>query len=60
MADSQDRRSRPDRGDSPGRRRTDLPFRDVASKRLLVFTVVVVNAIYLAGDAILRGQSICP
>jgi hypothetical protein len=48
------------RGGSPGRRRIDRDFQSLPSRKLLVLTVVLVDAFYLAGDAILFGQDICP
>jgi hypothetical protein len=39
-----------------GRRRTDPAFSQIITKRLVVLTVVLVDALYLAGDALLsRG-----
>jgi len=49
------------RGDpSPGRRRTDYDPRTTISKKLLVATVFVINALYLAGEAVVFGHSVCP
>jgi len=50
---------RPHRADNPGRRRTDLPFRSTVDRKLLVVTVVLVNALYLAGDTLLLKSGIC-
>jgi hypothetical protein len=43
----------------PGRRATDIDFREVASRRLVILTVVVTDALYLAGTAILFGPPGC-
>jgi len=45
---------------SPGRRRSDHDPRTTITKRVMVITVVLVDALYLAGEAILSGQNICP
>lgn len=42
-----------------GRRRTDLDSREVATRKLVVATVVLVDALYLAGDALLNGSFGC-
>lgn len=57
-----DRRVRSrNRGDpSPGRRRSDYDPRATISRKLVIITVVVVDALYLAGDALLLGQNVCP
>jgi len=53
--------SRPTRGDpSPGRRRTDYDPRTTITRKVVVITVVVVDALYLAGEALLYGQNVCP
>jgi hypothetical protein len=51
--------SRPSRGTS-GRRVTDYDARTTLTKRVIVVIVVVVDALYLAGEALLAGQSYCP
>lgn len=51
---------RPHRGESPGRRRTDAAYQAVATRKVVVGAVVVVNTIYLAGELLLIGQSLCP
>jgi hypothetical protein len=43
----------------PGRRRTDFDPRTTISRKLLVITVVVGNALYLAGEALIFNGSIC-
>jgi hypothetical protein len=43
-----------------GRRTTDLNTDHIITKKLVVVTVVLVNALFIAGDALLSGQSICP
>lgn len=60
MANRRGSSRRPHRSDTPGRRRTDMPIRNYVDRKLLVVTVVVVNALYLAGDALLFKGSICP
>jgi len=52
-------RSRPSRG-SPGRRSTDFDPRTTVTKKVIVITVVVVDALYLAGEALLYGHNVCP
>lgn len=52
---------RPIRGsNSPGRRRTDQDPRTTITRKMMVFTIVLVDALYLAGDAVLFGQNVCP
>lgn len=54
-------RRRPGRTNhSFGRRGTDLDPRTHVPKNLVIVTVVLVNALYLAGEALLYGNSICP
>jgi hypothetical protein len=43
-----------------GRRRTDLNSDNIITKRLVVMTVVIVDALYLVGDALLFGHNLCP
>jgi len=43
-----------------GRRRTDLKADHIITKKLVVVTVILVDALYLAGDALLNGAEICP
>jgi len=43
-----------------GRRRLDLDSETIATKKLVVITVVLVDALYLAGDALMTGRDICP
>lgn len=58
--ESLDRR-RPSRAKySFGRRRTDLDPRNHVPKNLVIVTVVLVNALYLAGEALLYGHNVCP
>lgn len=53
--------SRATRGDpSPGRRRTDHDPRTTITAKLIVATVFVVDALYLAGEALLYGHNVCP
>lgn len=53
-------RSRPSRGSpSPGRRRTDFDPRATISRKLIVITVLVADALYLAGEALLFGEQFC-
>jgi hypothetical protein len=55
---SEDRRNFPRvsrRKVSLGRRSTDDIPLDIPTKRAIVLTVVIVDAIYLAGDALLTG-----
>lgn len=53
--------SRPVRGDpSPGRRRSDFDPRTTITRKMIVVTVVLVDALYLAGEALLFGQDVCP
>jgi len=33
---------------------------NIITKKLVVVTVILVDALYLAGDALLSGQDICP
>jgi len=51
--------SRPPRG-SLGRRSVDYDDRTNLNKRILVTVVVVVDALYLVGEAIITGQNLCP
>lgn len=51
--------SRPSRG-SLGRRSGDFDDRTTLTKRVLVIVVVVVDALYLVGEAIITGQNLCP
>lgn len=44
---------------SPGRRSTDYDTRTTLTKKVIVVTVVVVDALYLVGEALLFGQSNC-
>jgi hypothetical protein len=56
-----ERRSRSARGSpSPGRRRTDYDPRATISRKLVVLTVVIANALYLAGEALLFSGTVCP
>lgn len=59
MPERRGTRDRPIRGSSPGRRRTDDPIPDRVDRKVLVITVVIVNALYLAGDALLFQHSLC-
>jgi len=43
-----------------GRRRMDMQTDHIITKKLVVVTVILVDALYLAGDALLSGQDICP
>lgn len=43
-----------------GRRRTDPAFSQMVTKRLVIITVMLVDALYLAGDALLTGGLHCP
>lgn len=43
-----------------GRRANDLKTEHIITKKLVVVTVILVDALYLAGDALLNGQNICP
>lgn len=43
-----------------GRRRSDPAFSQMVTKRLVIFTVVLVDALYLAGNAFLLGGNSCP
>lgn len=42
-----------------GRRSSDLDSEQVVTRKLVIATVVLVDALYLAGDALLFGQN-CP
>lgn len=54
-------RSHPPRdGPSLGRRRTDYDPRTTISKKLLVVTVFLIDALYLAGQSLLWGVERCP
>lgn len=51
--------SRPTRGDpSPGRRRSDYDPRTTISRKMLVLAVFAIEALYLAGEAILTHRCI--
>jgi len=52
------RRNNPVRS-SFGRRRSDLDVDSIATKKLVVITTVLVNALYLAGDALMFGHNLC-
>jgi hypothetical protein len=54
---SEDRPHR--RETTPGRRRTDVDAGDLTSKKLVVFTVILVDAVYLIGDALFIGHNSC-
>jgi hypothetical protein len=43
-----------------GRRRTDPAFSQMVTKRLVIITVMLVDALYLAGDALITGGLHCP
>lgn len=43
-----------------GRRATDMSAEHIITKKLVVVTVVLVDALYLAGDALLNGTNVCP
>jgi hypothetical protein len=43
-----------------GRRVTDIGSDHIITKKLVVITVILVDALYLAGDALITGQEICP
>lgn len=43
---------------SPGRRRHDSDLHVVVSRKEIIFTVVLVDALYLAGQALLAGNSL--
>lgn len=43
-----------------GRRRDDYDPRTTITTKLVVVTVVIVDALYLAGEALLFGQNFCP
>ena len=45
---------------SYGRRRTDMKADHIITKKLVVVTVILVDALYLAGDALLSGSDLCP
>jgi len=52
---------RPIRGNpSFGRRRSDMKLRDLPTRKALVVAVFLIDALYLAGEAILFGQNVCP
>lgn len=52
--------SRPNRGSpSPGRRRSDHDPRATISRKLVVVTVVLANALYLAGEVLIFGEAVC-
>jgi len=56
-------RSQPDvgrRDNSPGRRRHDHDPRVTFGRKTLVFVVIMGQALYLAGEALIFGHSICP
>jgi len=56
--DRGDRRS--SRGSSPsGRRRSDYLQRSAASRKAIAVIVVVVDALYLVGDALITGSVHC-
>lgn len=48
------------RRDHFGRRATDMSTEHIITKKLVVITVVLVDALYLAGDALLNGTNVCP
>lgn len=56
----EDRRdpARPPRG-SLGRRRDDYSMRTTITRKVVVVTVVLANALFLAGEALLFGQPSC-
>lgn len=47
-------------GNVPGRRKHDNDPRTTISKKMVVLTVFIVDALYLAGEALLYGQNVCP
>lgn len=49
-----------DRPPNLGRRSYDLNSSQLLTKRLAFGIVVIVNAVYLASEAIIFGHSICP
>lgn len=53
-------RSQEDVSPTFGRRRYDPDSGSMVTKRLVVITVVLVDALYLAGDALLTNGNICP
>jgi len=57
--DSKESRTSPRRVNSPGRRRTDNDPRVEFSRKFLVVAVTVINAVYLASEAILSTGSVC-
>jgi len=48
------------RDNSPGRRRYDHDLRTSLSRKALVAVIVISQAVYLAGDALLFGHNNCP
>jgi len=52
--------ARTSRGTTPGRRRTDHDPRATISRKLIVVTVFVIDALYLVGEALLFGHDLCP
>jgi hypothetical protein len=43
-----------------GRRRSDIGNEHIITKKLVVVTVILVDALFLAGDALLSGPNLCP
>jgi len=48
------------RDNSPGRRRYDYDPRVTFGRKTVVLMVIVGQAFYLAGDALLFGHNLCP
>jgi hypothetical protein len=44
---------------SPGRRRSDHDPRTTVTKKVIVITVILVDALYLAGEALLFNGNVC-
>lgn len=54
-------RDRPARASpNTGRRSSDYDPRTTLTRKVVVFTVVVVQAVYLAGEATIFGPNYCP
>jgi hypothetical protein len=52
----------PSQGDKTpfGRREYDLSSDNLITKKLVIGTAVLVNALFLAGDALFFGPNVCP
>lgn len=45
---------------APGRRSTDWDPRTTITRKMVVITIILVDAFYLAGETLIYGNNVCP